>query len=45
MDRGVKYPFTPGNESAATVQSLGEEVADEKKRLSLSMRTYYYIVG
>ncbi len=29
----MKYPFTPGNESAATVQSLGEEVADEKKEI------------
>jgi hypothetical protein len=44
MDRGVKYSFTFGNESAARVKSLGEEAADEKKRLSLSMRTYYYIL-
>jgi hypothetical protein len=28
----VKYPFIPGNESVATVQSLGE-VADEKKEI------------
>jgi propanol-preferring alcohol dehydrogenase len=30
-DRGVKYPLTPGHEIAGTVESLGEEAADEKK--------------
>ena len=28
-DRGVSYPLTPGHEVAGTVESFGEEVAEE----------------